>query len=136
MNVQWIKGEVLPPESGEYYIAIEAQQDIGEGWFAKGDVEITTDYFNKDSGYFDTIGGPNDYWKVLCWADILNSAIVLTALVQFPILATVTCQIPIRISPTPAPIKTVVGHLAATMCAVRTRRFIHCLHQLFPLNTS
>ena len=72
MNVQWFKGDMLPPESGEYYIAIEAQQDIGEGWFAKGDVEITTDYFDKDSGYFDSIGGPNDYWKVLCWADILK----------------------------------------------------------------
>lgn len=71
-EVQWFKGSVNPPNSGEFYVAIEALQDTQCGSFKKGDVEITTDYFDKERGYFDTIGEPNPYWKVLCWADVLK----------------------------------------------------------------
>ena len=72
-EVQWINGELNPPSSKEYYIAIEAQEDIGG--FKKGDVEITSDWFDKDSGCFDTIGKDNPSWKVLCWANMLHPAI-------------------------------------------------------------
>ena len=70
IDVQWVKGENNPPESGEYYIAIEAQHDISD--YKKGDVEITTGYYDVDRGEYDTIGKDNPTWKVLCWADVLK----------------------------------------------------------------
>lgn len=69
MQTNWINGTIAPPESGEYYIIIEARS--GGVTFKKGDVEMTTDYYNADSDTFDTIGNrDNPYWKVLSWANI------------------------------------------------------------------
>ena len=72
MNVTWINGTILPPSSGEYYIAIEAQQDMMGGEIKKGDVEITSDCFEASRGEFDTLGGENPYWKLICWARMLH----------------------------------------------------------------
>ena len=69
-EVNWIRGELNPPSSGEYYIILEAQQWIGD--FKVGDIEITSDYFDKEAGCFDTIGLVNPSWKVLAWADMLR----------------------------------------------------------------
>ena len=68
MRVDWFKGHLAPPESGEYYIAIEAQED--NATFKKGEVEITSDYYSVERGEWDTLGKDNTSWKVLCWADI------------------------------------------------------------------
>ena len=70
MNVTWINGTIAPQESGDYYIAIEALKDIPLMGFKKGDVEITTDYYEASEGYWDEIGKDNPYWKVVCWARI------------------------------------------------------------------
>lgn len=72
-QVSWIKGEINPPNSGEYYIIIEAQRDVLG--FKKGDVEVTSDGFNAKRKEWDTIGRNDSYWKVLCWADILRPSI-------------------------------------------------------------
>ena len=72
-QVNWIKGELNPPNSGEYYIIIEAQEDIND--FKKGDVEVTSDGFDAKRKEWDSIGKENPYWKVLCWADILRPSI-------------------------------------------------------------
>lgn len=72
-QVNWIRGEINPPSSGEYYIIIEAQHDIAD--FKKGDVEVTSDYFDAERKEWDTIDKDNPTWKVLCWADILRPSI-------------------------------------------------------------
>lgn len=69
-EVTWINGELKPLTGGEYYIAIEAQEDLFT--FKKGDVEITSDYFDKECGCFDTIGNDNPSWKVLYWARMVH----------------------------------------------------------------
>lgn len=67
--VNWIKGSIEPSESGEYYIIIEAQNNIGD--YKKGDIEIDSDWYDKESNQFDTIGKNNKTWKVIAWANIL-----------------------------------------------------------------
>lgn len=44
-EVTWIKGTIDPPQSGEYYAALEAKQDIvdpatGKVYYKAGDVMI------------------------------------------------------------------------------------------------
>lgn len=70
-KVNWIKGEINPPESGEYYVIEEAQLDIRTEHIKEGDIEITTDYFDADRQEWEELGKDNPYWKVLAWADIL-----------------------------------------------------------------
>ena len=46
-EVNWIKGTIAPPKSGEYYTILEAMRDIdplpsGGEIIHKGDIEITT----------------------------------------------------------------------------------------------
>lgn len=74
MKTNWINGTIAPPESGEYYIIIEALQDTVS--VKKGDIEMTSDYYNAPTDQFDTIGNRNNpYWKVLSWAYITTPAI-------------------------------------------------------------
>ena len=69
MNTNWINGKTPPTESGEYYIIIEALQDSAS--VKKGDIEMSTDYYNAPTDQFDSIGYRNNpYWKVLRWANI------------------------------------------------------------------
>lgn len=69
---QWIRGELNPPSSGEYYVVLEAQVEIPAIGFQKGDIEMQTDYFDTDRGEWDELGKDNPSWKVLAWADILR----------------------------------------------------------------
>ena len=76
MQPNWINGTIAPPKSGEYYIIIEAQKDCFGTPVKKGDIEMTTDYYNADLDEFDTLGKRNNpYWKMLNWASIKYPAI-------------------------------------------------------------
>lgn len=77
-EVNWIKGTIAPPESGEYYIILEAMRDIdplpsGGEPIHKGDIEITTDWYDADLAAF--IGKDNPIWRVLSWASMLRPSI-------------------------------------------------------------
>ena len=72
-EVNWIKGTITPPESGDYYIILEAMRDSdplpsGEMLVHMGDIEITNDWYDADRAEFDTIGKDNPVWRVLAWA--------------------------------------------------------------------
>jgi hypothetical protein len=71
-EVNWIKGELNPPSSGEYYVIEEAQHDLKAVGIAKGDIEITTDYYDAKHEEWDELGKDNPTWKVLAWADVLR----------------------------------------------------------------
>ena len=53
-EVTWVKGTIDPPQSGEYYVTLEAKQDIvdpvtGKVYYNRGDVTIGIDcYYAKD----------------------------------------------------------------------------------------
>ena len=49
-KVTWIKGTIDPPQSGEYYVTLEAKQDMidpatGKVWYKTGDVMIDCDCY-------------------------------------------------------------------------------------------
>lgn len=73
----WIKGTIDPPQSGEYYVTLEAKQDMvdpetGEVWYRTGDVMIDTDCYYAGAHFWEKLGKGNPFWAVLCWADILK----------------------------------------------------------------
>lgn len=77
-EVNWIKGTISPPESGDYYIILEAMRDIdplpsGGELIHKGDIEITTEWYDADLAAF--IGKDNPIWRVLFWASMLRPSI-------------------------------------------------------------
>ena len=79
-EANWIKGTIAPPESGDYYIILEAMRDSdtlpsGEVLVHKGDIEITNDWYDADRAEFDTIGKDNPIWRVLSWADMIRPSI-------------------------------------------------------------
>lgn len=79
-EVNWIKGTIAPPESGDYYIILEAMRDSdplpsGEVLVNKGDIEITNDWYDADRAAFDIIGKDNPIWRVLSWANMLRPSI-------------------------------------------------------------
>ena len=71
-RVDWISGHLNPPNSGEFYVIEEVQQDMGEVGWKKGEIEITTDYFDANKKEWQEIGKDNPYWKVVAWADMLR----------------------------------------------------------------
>lgn len=76
-KVNWINGNIAPPESGEYYVIIEALQDIRdpdtkELIVSPGDVEMIGDWYDAEGRYFDSIGDKNPFWRVLSWAKFLT----------------------------------------------------------------
>ena len=76
-EVNWIKGTIAPPESGEYYVILEAKQDIrdpdtNELLFSTGGVEMDGDWYDAESRYFSSIGENNPFWRVLAWANVLK----------------------------------------------------------------
>lgn len=76
-KVNWINGKIAPPESGEYYVILEAQQDIrdpdtNELLVSAGDVEMDGDWYDAKRRYFDSIGEKNPFWRVLSWANFLK----------------------------------------------------------------
>ena len=76
-KVTWIKGTIDPPHSGEYYVTLEAKQDMvdpetGEVLYMAGDVMINIDCYYAGAHFWEQLGKDNPFWAVLCWADILK----------------------------------------------------------------
>lgn len=75
-EVTWIKGTIDPPQSGEYYVTLEAKQDIvdpvtGTVYYKTGDVMIYTDCYYAGTRFWGQLGKNNPFWEVVCWAHIL-----------------------------------------------------------------
>lgn len=76
-EVTWINGTIDPPQSGAYYVVLEAKQDIinpvaGTVDYKTGDVMIYTDCYYAGARCWEKLGKDNPLWAVLCWADILE----------------------------------------------------------------
>ena len=76
-EVTWINGTIDPPQSGEYYVTLEAKQDIinpvtGTVDYKTGDVMIYTDCYYAGARCWEKLGKDNPLWAVLCWAHILE----------------------------------------------------------------
>lgn len=76
-EVTWIKGTIDPPQSGEYYVTLEAKQDMvdpetGKVYYKTGDVIIDVDCYNTEYSFWEQLGKDNPFWGVVCWADILK----------------------------------------------------------------
>ena len=76
-KVNWINGKIAPPESDEYYVILEAKQDIrdpdtNELIVSAGDVEMDGDWYDAERRYFSSIGENNPLWRVVAWANILK----------------------------------------------------------------
>ena len=79
-EVTWINGTIDPPQSGEYYVTLEAKQDIidpetGKVWYSTGDVTIGIDCYYAGEHFWEQLGKDNPLWAVLCWAGILEPVI-------------------------------------------------------------
>lgn len=75
-EVTWINGTIDPPQSGEYYVTLEAKQDIvdpvtGKVWCRMGDVIIAFDFYYAEDRFWEQPGKDNPFWEVVCWAQIL-----------------------------------------------------------------
>lgn len=75
-EVTWIKGTIDPPQSGEYYVTLEAKQDMvdpvtGKVWCRMGDVIIACDFYYAEDRFWEQLGKDNPFWEVVCWAHIL-----------------------------------------------------------------
>lgn len=76
-EVTWIKGTIDPPQSGEYYVTLEAKQDIvdpetGKVYYKAGDVMIDGGFYYAEDRFWEELGKGNPFWAVVCWADILK----------------------------------------------------------------
>ena len=76
-EVTWVKGTIDPPQSGEYYVTLEAKQDIvdpvtGKVWYRTGDVTIGIDCYYAEDRFWEQLGENNPFWEVVCWANILK----------------------------------------------------------------
>ena len=78
-EVTWINGTIDPPQSGEYYVAFEAKQNMimldketGKAYYETGDVTIEVDFYDAKKRVWKQLGKDNPFWAVLCWADILK----------------------------------------------------------------
>ena len=76
-EVTWIKGTIDPPQSGEYYVTLEAKRDIinpvtGTVDYKTGDVMIYTDCYYTGARFWEKLGKGNPFWEVVCCADILK----------------------------------------------------------------
>lgn len=72
MKVKWIKGNIEPPENGEYYVIREVVKTDENITLPKGYIEIDTDYFNIEHKEWIALGKNNPYYKILAWANILH----------------------------------------------------------------
>lgn len=75
-EVTWTKGTIDPLQSGEYYVTLEAKQDIvdpetGKVWYRTGDVMIGIDCYYAGARFWEQLGKDNPFWEVVCWAHIL-----------------------------------------------------------------
>lgn len=79
-NVNWINGTINPPESGEYYVILEAQQDMKDPATGKilhhaGDIEMDDDWFDHKNVCWQSLWKGNPFWRVLSWASVLRPSI-------------------------------------------------------------
>ena len=56
-EVTWINGTIDPPQSGEYYVTLEAKQDMvdpvtGKVWYKTGDVMIDCDFYYAEDRFW------------------------------------------------------------------------------------
>ena len=76
-KVNWVKGTIAPPESGEYYVILEATEAWGcvepgaRNW-NPGEIGMTGDWYDTEEGCFQSLGKGNPFWRVLAWADALK----------------------------------------------------------------
>ena len=75
-EVTWIKGTIDPPQSGEYYVTLEAKRDVvdpvtGKVWHKAGDVMIDVDFYYAEDRFREQLDKNNPSWAVVCWAHIL-----------------------------------------------------------------
>ena len=76
-EVTWVKGTIDPPQSGEYYVTLEAKQNMvdpmtGKVYYKTGDVIINVDCYNAEYSFWEQLGKDNPFWEVVCWARILK----------------------------------------------------------------
>ena len=78
-EVTWIKGTIDPPQSGEYYVTLEAKHNMimldketGKAHYEKGDVTTKVDFYEANKRVWKKLGKDNPFWAVLCWAGILK----------------------------------------------------------------
>ena len=76
-EVTWINGTIDPPKSGEYYVTLEAKQDIvdpgtGKVYYKTGDVTIDADFYYAEDRSWEQLSKDNPFWEVVCWAHILK----------------------------------------------------------------
>ena len=76
-KVNWVNGTINPPDSGEYYVILEATEAWGvvnpeRRIFNPGEIEMTGGWYDSNDGCFQRIGKDNPFWRVLSWADILK----------------------------------------------------------------
>ena len=76
-EVTWVKGTIDPPQSGEYYVTLEAKQDIvdpvtGKVSYRAGDLIVDADFYYAEYRFWEQLGKNNPFWEVVCWADILK----------------------------------------------------------------
>ena len=75
-KVTWINGKIDPPQSGEYYVTLEAKHDIinpvtGTVDYKTGDVMIDCDFYYAEDRLWEQLGKGNPFWEVVCWARII-----------------------------------------------------------------
>ncbi len=77
-KVNWINGNIEPPQAGEYYVILEAKKDCFSAMddskkiLSAGDIDIDTDWWNAKDRQFNLVGRDNPVWRVLSWAHILR----------------------------------------------------------------
>ena len=76
-EVTWIKGTIDPPESGVYYVVLEAKHDMvdpltGKVYYKTGDIVIDCDFYYAEDRFWEQPGKDNPFWEVVCWAGILK----------------------------------------------------------------
>lgn len=78
-EVTWINGTIDPPQSGEYYVTLEAKHSMillcegtGKAYYGRGDVTIKVDFYDANGRVWKKLGKDNPFWGVVCWAHILK----------------------------------------------------------------
>lgn len=77
-KVNWINGTIEPPETGEYYVILEAKEDVfcpiddSKKIVSAGDIEINTDWWSAKDRQFNLVGRANQVWRILAWAFMLR----------------------------------------------------------------
>lgn len=76
-EVKWIRGEIDPPKNGEYYVTLEAKQNIvdpktGNVFCKIGDIIIAIDFYYAENRLWEQLGEDNPFFGLVFWADIIK----------------------------------------------------------------